>query len=446
MQLTKNLTMKILRNKLPAATLLLIVMLISSIGKSTNANIPKSVNDIASVPMIRVKMSGLVNSLDETVIYYQSGATNGFDSDFDSYKLFGPNPAPHISQMYNSTLMAINGIEPVLQTFSINLLATTNTTGNFTITATDYLFLPKGTCVYLYDSLTNTTTDLLGSTYSFTLSNTTTAPRFTIKITHYQLNTICNLQQPTCQDIFGGGFKIIGFDNGPWNYIWKDSTGTIIRIINNSNNTDSLSNLSPGYYNVTITSANNGCYYSDTTFYITPIILPTVAFISQDSITVSAAQNYTVQNQSTNCESFQWFFGDGLNYSNDFEPTYNYSLAGTYSIKLIGTSMSGCIDSLKKSINVIDISTYLNTVSGLSFKVIDIGNNQFKILPSTNSDDEIAISISSLEGKYVFNQTYKIHETKEIILNLNNLYGGMYLLNIEYRNRNVKSTKIFIKQ
>ena len=132
---------------------------------------------LVSVPMIRLKMNGLVNSLDETVIYYQAGATAGFDASYDSYFLPGPNPAPHISQQCNSVLMAINGIAPVSQTFSMSIKATTHMTGNFTITAVDFEELPAGTCASLIDLATGNTVNILANPYSFLLQDTTSAPR-----------------------------------------------------------------------------------------------------------------------------------------------------------------------------------------------------------------------------------------------------------------------------
>src|SRR6202008_1069571 len=146
--------------------------------------------NVSSQSMLRLKMTGLVNSSDETVIYYQDGATTGFDSEFDAYKIFGPNPAPHISLEYDSILFAINGIDPVDQSVSMELKTTTPISGNFTITATDFSGLPKGTCVYITDLITGANVNILTDTYAFTLSNSTTMSRFVVTITHYELPVI----------------------------------------------------------------------------------------------------------------------------------------------------------------------------------------------------------------------------------------------------------------
>ena len=146
-----------------------------------------------SVPMMRLMMSGAPNYLDETVVYYQIGATDGFDTEYDAYKLIGPNSAPHISQEYNSTLMAINGINPVSPTFSINIKTTTHITGSYTITAADFAFLPAGTCVYLNDLVTGSTVNILAGPYVFNLLSSTTSSRFVLTITHFELPMTSNI-------------------------------------------------------------------------------------------------------------------------------------------------------------------------------------------------------------------------------------------------------------
>lgn len=398
-----------------------------------------------SVPMLRLKMNGLVNSLDETVVYYQDGATDGFDSEYDAYKIVGPNPAPHISQVYNSVLMVINGIEPVVQTFSINITATTPTTGNFTITATDFADLPKGTCVYLNDVLTGNVVNILTSPYAFNLSNTTSNPRFILSITHYELQTISSLTQPSCKINNGGKFKVTGNSNAPWNYTWKDSVGAIVKTLLNSNTCDSLDNLSNGIYSVEVTSANNSCYFKETTFTINQIVLPMVSFNSPDTITASIMQNFIPINQSTNCESYYWNFGDASEISTNFEPGHSYTFSGLFKAKLTGISSSGCKDSTQRFVNVIDVATHLMVELNQNIKLIDMGNSQFKIKRGNFSADEIFINLVDLTGKTILYQHGFSNESEDILLDLNMFKYGIYALSIGYKDELLKSSKIHIK-
>jgi PKD repeat protein len=400
---------------------------------------------IANTPMLRLKMNGLVNSLDETVIYYQEGATMDFDPDFDSYKLFGPNPAPHIYQEYNSNKIAVNGIEPVSQTFSISIKATTNITGNFTITATDFGDLPAGTCVYLKDLQTGTMVDILIGNYAFNLSNTTTNARFVLSITHFDLPFVAALTQPSCQFINDGKYKVTASGNAPWNYLWKDSTGTIIRSTLNASGSDSLTNLIGGRYSVEIRSISDQCYSSTDTFSINEMVAPVASFVSPDTITASISQNYMPLNQSVNCQAYTWDFGDGGS-SSEAEPAYNYSVAGLYQAKLIGISPTGCKDSTLKSIRVLNLATKVMSEISKTIKLADQGNNTFSIMADHSIINELDLDLIDMSGKRLMSEHKdNITENEKLVVDLNSYSVGMYVLNVSYKNQPIISSKVLVK-
>src|SRR6218665_719696 len=151
-----------------------------------------------AVPLFRLQMNGFNGYYDETVMYYQAGATSCFDASYDAYFLGGANPATHISQQCNSALMAINGIAPVNQTFSVSIKATTHLTGSFTMTA-DFEELPAGTCVSLKDLATGAVINILSTPYVFILQDTTSAPRFVLSISSSSLSFTSGIPQPRCQ-------------------------------------------------------------------------------------------------------------------------------------------------------------------------------------------------------------------------------------------------------
>jgi hypothetical protein len=139
------------------------------------------VTSIHAVPMVRINLTG-TSANDETVIYYQAGATSGFDSQYDSYKLLGPNPSAYICQLTPAASLAINGISPVSQSFSIELLISTPLSGSYNISATDFSELPAGTVVNLYDKVTGSTCNLLNSNYLFESSSSEPVARFILTI------------------------------------------------------------------------------------------------------------------------------------------------------------------------------------------------------------------------------------------------------------------------
>lgn len=403
-----------------------------------------TLNAVNSIPMIRIQMATAPNYVDESVIYYQAGATDGFDSDFDAYKFFGPNPAPHISLDYNSLLLCINGISPVNPTFTTNIRATTNVTKNFTISASDFEALPKGTCVFLQDIFTDTTINLLTNSYSFNLSDTTTTSRFTLTITYNTLPVTTSLFQPSCETADGGKFKIKGNIAGPWNYIWRDSLDTIIQTSQSTFDGDSLSGLSSGTYNVLISSAADGCYSFDTNFVINKKIIPFVSFSSPDTIIADASTYFTPINQSSSCLNFYWDFGDGQTI-NGFEPNYFYTNPGLQEIKLIGVSDSECKDSVTKTIYVVDFATHISKSQTKEIKLLNTGNNIYMIQLNSNLLNELHIELMDLTGRSALTETKEnLGKEENILIDLSSLMNGIYLLNLRNNDEIFYSTKIII--
>ena len=403
------------------------------------------VEKTTTLSLFRLKMHGQPNYLDECVFYYQEGATNGFDSDYDAYKLFGPNPGPHISIDNDSLLMCINGITPVSQTYSTHILATTHLTGNFTITVANVQGLPSGTCIYLKDIQTNTTVNLLLGSYAFYLLDTTSTSRFILTITHNTLPMTSSLIQPACHLLNGGKATIKGLSDGPWNYVWKDTLENIIKTSLGLTTSDSLNNLNSGGYKVEITSVSNACLRNEMSFSINEVILPFMSFTSPDTIITTIANNFTPNNLSSNCISYFWDFGDGVGISNDFEPSYNYSVCGTYLTKLVGMSNTGCKDSVMKSLKIIGIATDVINKSNEKVLLADLGNNQFKIQLPLNNSNPLSVNLTSISGVQSFSKVYNEYTENSISIDVNHLNVGLYIMNVKTNENQLLSTKIYVK-
>lgn len=422
--------------------IILLIVLFSVKGIANN--LPQSIQDINTVPLFRIQMRGVPVTNDEVVFYYQQGATNGFDNDYDAYHLFGPNPIPHISIDNDSLLLTINGIPPVVNTYTTLLLVTTPVSGTFTLSTADVQDLPTGTCVTLNDLYTNTSVNLLQTPYVFNLSDTTTVSRFLLTISYNSLPVISNLVQPSCQLSNAGKFSLRGNGFAPWNFTWKDTFGNVIKTTNGVYTNDSLNNLSSGAYVVEIISASNACKRNVVSFNINEVVVPIVGFSTTDSISVGVYNNFTTTNLSTNCSNYIWNFGDGNEISGVFEPTYTYSVSGNYSAKLVGISSTGCMDSVIKNVFVADLSTNLNQTNNKEVLLSDLGNNTFHLQLSKPVFDNLDVRVISLNGQESFSLTLANSQSRELI-NLNSLNTGLYLLSISSQNKELLTTKIYIK-
>ncbi len=96
---------------------------------------------------------------------------------------------------------------------------------------------------------------------------------------------------------------------------------------------------------------NNGCSFDTTTMTITVHPTANLSFTSNPN-PICANQPVTFTNTSVSAINFDWDFGDGGT-SNLVSPSYNYSNSGTFTVTLIGTSITfGCKDSITQTVQV----------------------------------------------------------------------------------------------
>jgi hypothetical protein len=379
----------------------------------------------AQVPMVRLSMSGPNNSLDETVVYYQQGATDGFDSNYDAYKLFGPNAAPAIAQKHGGVLMQINGISPVSQTFSIPVLAKTNNTGTFTITSSDHYFLPSGTCLKLNDLFTGAQVDIKNASYTFSLSDTTSVPRFVLEINCSPLQVLTQLFQPSCADANGGQCVIQGLNSAAYNYTWKDTAGAILKTSLNKVGADTLSQLFAGTFIAEVQAAG-GCAFTTDTFVIQPVIVPVADFASADTVFLSNGGVFQATNTSVNGLSYEWNFGDVASSTNDVDGSWIYTSEGEFVLTLVATSVSSCTDTSTKVITVIDLTTGVNYVDAApEIKWCTVGENRFSVVCS--SSEMMGFGVRDVQGKLVFGEKRSGGVND---FDLNHLSRGTYIMEV----------------
>lgn len=166
---------------------------------------------------------------------------------------------------------------------------------------------------------------------------------------------------------------------------------------NGSINTCESSNQTPcnifpavGIYNTTlITTSDKGCLDTITkTHTIFP--LPVVNFSSSD-VCIGNEVNFTNNTSisSGSIGNYSWNFGDNQT-SNVVDPINNYLNSGTYSVSLIATSDKGCLDSLKKTVNVYpkpEANFESNLLEGCEPLCVNLNN-----LSTTNNNPPNSIS------------------------------------------------------
>ncbi len=397
----------------------------------------------ASLQLLRINLNGPTSFHDETVLYIQSGATNGFDAEYDAIKMAGQDPnAPQIMLENGSNDFQINGVSPITSSFTMPLKTTTGYAGTYTINASNINSFPTGACISLYDSFNGTTTNLKTSSYVFTLTTTTSNPRFVLNITVNPLDITTNLSQPTCVDQNAGEITAVGNNSGPWNYLWKDGSGNLLKTSLNKNTADTLSNLIGGNYSLEINTVGQ-CDNHDSTFTVDVMEIASAQFTSVDTTYLSNSGMVAFTNSSSNAVSNSWDFGDSFGFSFSTDPTYNYNLAGNYTVTLIATSNSGCKDTAYKSIIVISDMIVTKILSQdeegtLILKTLDL--NQFLLSGVIDGYETLNFRVVDGSGKLIKDYGNFKSDAINLFVNLNNYQVGIYYLNIsgEKLNKTIK--------
>ena len=135
-------------------------------------------------PLLRLVVEGGASLRDETVVYFEQGATTGLDVDYDAFYINGG----YAVGIYSSAAMenlAINGLPALLATtdYTLPLVVNATAAGSYTLDAQQALNFPAGFEVLLQDAVTGTVQNLtVTPRYTFTTTGGNATPdRFSVR-------------------------------------------------------------------------------------------------------------------------------------------------------------------------------------------------------------------------------------------------------------------------
>ncbi|MHB8258867.1 MAG: PKD domain-containing protein [Bacteroidia bacterium] len=382
------------------------------------------------------------SAMDEVVLEFNPNAVTGRDI-YDAQKL-PPATAGQlqIASPYSSTIDFVINANPALtQNYSIPVKMTTGTTGTYTINAADLANMPGG-CLSLHDNYTGIDHDLRAGAFSLTLTDTETVARFVVNITVTPLTITANATQASCPNINNGLITAVGTNAGPWNYVWKNASGTVVKTSLGKTTADSLTGLNNGVYSVEVTTVGS-CDDATQTFTITAPAAPISAF-TIPSATVNVSSTVTFTNSSTNASNFWWTFGDG-GVSNQAAPTYTYNTSGTYSVTLSAINAS-CNDTVN-STQVIQVDATMgikqaNSGSGDIILSRDGSGNYLQF--DYPNQTKVNITVCNVLGQNLLNNSGLTVVNDRIYLNVNDSKNQVLYVTITNLNNNQQTTKKFV--
>ena len=270
-------------------------------GASPILNVTESAKTSTDAVFFRTRPSNNENTLklkisgngyyDEAAIHFTDSATIHYDFAYDAKKLYVYNmPVPSIASLADSFDLAINSMPGLTaaKVIPLRTLIGTGTSGTYTISRDSILTLSLSTCLILEDKLTGIQTDLrVTPSYSFTIMDTTQAPRFFLHIgAPIGKQTVATL----CPGGANGFAVAQGVGGASCSYTWKNAADSVIQINANVSGNDTLHNLAAGIYHVTITGNAGSCSTLADTFAVTSPS-STVAFETTTNTSCSASSD-----------------------------------------------------------------------------------------------------------------------------------------------------------
>jgi hypothetical protein len=420
--------------------------------------------------MFLLEMKGPNNYDVFTGIAVNPNATTNFDSNLDVIQLGSDYPAPQLMTTLNNYDYKINTIPLVNGTTTLEVRAITGVSGTYTLFPINLSNFSSSPCISLYDKFTNTTHNLTTGAYTFTLSDTTTVPRFILSITNNPITaSVSVLQQPVCKNDLTGSINVnISSGVAPYKVILKSDNGTILDSIITSSNSYTFANLAEGNYFLEVASPSMcGSSVYPVNITSTNNIYPIAQFnlLSNDTLPLNFSSPITAINTSTNSTSITWeLVGDGYtSASNTF--SYMPDAEGEYILQLTVTNTCNDVSVYQWPIVIIPgpdspssltyapdgtpiftakLASENNTNISESNSNVIISNDEVGIFIQGINVSRCSLKVIDILGRTLYSEL-NINIENKFYLDKINAENQWILVNVEYEGKSV-TKKIFLNR
>ncbi len=342
--------------------------LVQATGPSPVLQITETVKDSTDGLFIRSNLQMITDYLlkldlggagytDETVIRFNDNATTNFDIEFDANKFYSFNTdVPGISSIQDTFNLSINSLPLLTSDLQVPIMVKVGISGSYTISLDSLTNMPSTACLILTDLLNGNQIDLRSTpSYTFSISNNTTTPRFMLNIGK-PIELVA--KAPQCSGLSNGQVIATGLGSGPWNYSWQNASGQVIQAHSNVAGSDTLQNIPAGEYTVIVGGNTSLCggLMTETIVVEDPSSINISASVVNSSCSGVADGAILLQSSTTDLTSSIFVWSNGVNVANNENiPSGNYSLTVTDS--------SGCSASFNYIITDSNVVNALFTMS-----------------------------------------------------------------------------------
>jgi PKD repeat protein len=383
----------------------------------------------------RIKITGN-NYSDETIIRLVNGASQNFDSNYDAWKLFSPNPnVPSIyTQMGNGQELSINSLPELSEDKSIDIYTNIPISGTYTITIEEIYALSSNYKISLTDNTSSSHYRIWGDTsLTFTLNSQQNVSSFSFNISTPLISTTTN---ESCFEMGDGAIALTNPGNTDWNTEIYDNNNNLVQSGNSNFNQFNINNIIPGNYIAKVSSKGIVDQFNFS-INAAPILIADFN-LDKDTIYISDGGEISLTDNSQNAQNYTWDFDDG-GYSNNQNPIYSYSNVGEYNITLTASN-SNCLSVTNQQLTVLqspNITTSINNLVAENFQLINQGNGNYEIVADNSFNN--TISIYDINGKIILKD---ISNSNNYRFSINDKANGIYIVNAISENGELFQQKI----
>lgn len=274
-------------------------------AKSTSQGVFMREEDPNLHSLVRIKLlTQQENVYDETVIGFHALAASGYDEEIEGFKLFSPNPAlPSLATVPDSAEafpMSIAMLPIPEEDLVVDLLLRPGQNTSLILKNDMVDSFDSSMCFILEDRELNVLVPFnINDEYPFTVTPETNENRFALRVSApIQVSVLAE----TCPEAEDGRVIAEGYGQAPWTYVWENEMGEVIRTMEGMTTADSMEDLLPGFYTVTVSNANEHCGSSTEVVQVTAAAPMEVDYTAETSlctdsangaITVSPTSGYT---------------------------------------------------------------------------------------------------------------------------------------------------------
>ena len=284
--------------------------------------------------------------------------------------------------------------------------------------------------IYLEDKAQGVMHNVRNGDYTFTADSADAWDRFVL---HFTPAALISVTDANCST--QGAINVTQPGTASWNYAITNNSHIALANGTLNQNTPIIINVPPGSYTLTLTDINN--------YTVTEVLQVNGPDPITASFTAPAAvqegQNVVLASTTANATNYQWNLGNGQTASGA-TVTYNYTAAGTYTVILTVTNLSGCTSTASQTITV---NTTATGIPALTEKGIGIWSNENRVYVDFRSLQKVDafIAIYNILGQEISNEKFNTNMLyqKEI----SNIEAAYMIVSVKDNDR-VTTKKVFI--